>query len=83
METRWQGTLLRRARWSSDGGDREERRKLRGSVPVPLFKVPTLNVETVYEVHPDGQRFLVANLLRPAGQTPITIVLNWTALLKQ
>jgi serine/threonine protein kinase/Tol biopolymer transport system component len=53
------------------------------SVPVPLFKVPTLDVETVYEVHPDGQRFLVANLLRPAGQTPITIVLNWTALLKQ
>ena len=40
--------------------------------------------DTVYDVSPDGQRFLI-NLVtgteQPA-QTPVTIVTNWTSLLR-
>ena len=50
----------------------------------PLFKAP---IDTVvptvdqWDVHPDGDRFL---FLVPTGtESPIHIVLNWTALLEE
>ena len=40
-----------------------------------------------YDVSPDGQRFLIPRLAGlstdPANDTPITVVLNWTAVLKR
>jgi hypothetical protein len=35
-----------------------------------------------YDVSADGQRLLVNTLLRDAAATPITLVVNWPALLK-
>jgi hypothetical protein len=59
-------------------------------VPTALFPVPiwggalTQNV-TRYDVTPDGQRFVVNALLQETTTSlpaPITVVLNWTAGLK-
>ena len=36
-----------------------------------------------YAVTPDGKRFLVNTALEPAAQAPMTVVLNWPALLKK
>lgn len=42
-----------------------------------------LSVVTQYDVAPDGQRFLM-NLDTPtAGQRMITLVTNWTSLIKK
>jgi Tol biopolymer transport system component len=37
----------------------------------------------VYDVSPDGQRFLVNTLAEEAASAPITLVVNWPALLKK
>ena len=59
--------------------------EFRGGTPVALFRVPTLfNFDEVsqYDVSPDGQRFLM-NLEQPTqGGLAMTLVTNWTALLK-
>jgi Tol biopolymer transport system component len=55
-------------------------------IPKPLFQaplVPTSNWRNIYFPSPDGQRFL---MLTPEGQAkpePITVVVNWPALLRQ
>jgi hypothetical protein len=55
-------------------------------IPQPLFSVPLQpqQITPPFEVTPDGKRFLVA---APPQQTntelPITVVLNWQALLKR
>lgn len=36
-----------------------------------------------YDVSADGQRFLVNTLVQDAAATPITLVVNWPALLKK
>jgi hypothetical protein len=36
-----------------------------------------------YGVTPDGQRFLVSELVTETASTPINVVLNWTAALKK
>jgi Tol biopolymer transport system component len=58
-----------------------------GAAATPLFKIPgdMLDVGSVtqYDVSPDGQSFLM-NLDTPAeGQRLITLVTNWTSLLKK
>jgi Tol biopolymer transport system component len=58
-----------------------------GATPVALFTIPgaILRMDTVtqYDVAPDGQRFLM-NLETPTqGQRMITLVSNWTSLLKR
>jgi dipeptidyl aminopeptidase/acylaminoacyl peptidase len=53
--------------------------------PVPLFKVgfqPTYNLDH-YGVTSDGQRFLVSMPLTDSDSAPITVVLDWTTLLKK
>jgi serine/threonine protein kinase/Tol biopolymer transport system component len=55
------------------------------SLPKPLFEQPLRNnaSRNGYAVSPDGQRFL---MIVPAGSTaqePITVVLNWSALLNK
>ena len=38
---------------------------------------------SMYDVSPDGQRFLVNTLAAEATSAPITLVVNWPALLKR
>ena len=59
--------------------------EFRAGTPNPLFHQPLSDLEmrNGYAVSPDGRRFL---MLVPAGQAkpePITVVLNWQALLKK
>ena len=54
-------------------------------IPRPLFQVPfrqTPAPRNVFDVTPDGQRFLVNTVVEGAGAAPITWVLNWTAELE-
>jgi serine/threonine protein kinase/Tol biopolymer transport system component len=54
--------------------------------PTALFEIPfePSNVNSYpYDVSRDGQRFLVITPPQEAKETPITVVLNWTAALKK
>ena len=42
-----------------------------------------INSRAAYDVSPDGQRFLVNTLAEQAAPAPITLVVNWRALLKR
>jgi Tol biopolymer transport system component len=50
----------------------------------PLFDMrgEAPNQSRMYDVSPDGQRFLVNTLAEEAASAPITLVVNWRALLK-
>jgi len=54
---------------------------LQAGVPQPLFQVPDANI--VWDVSTDGKRFLIPVPVVETAQTPITVVLNWTAALKK
>jgi Tol biopolymer transport system component len=43
----------------------------------------TINPRSAYDVSPDGQRFLVNTLADDDAAAPITLVVNWPALLKK
>jgi hypothetical protein len=43
----------------------------------------TINPRSAYDVSPDGQHFLVNTLAEEASLAPITLVVNWPALLKK
>jgi hypothetical protein len=51
----------------------------------PLFdtRAPRINLRSAYDVSPDGQRFLVNTLADGTASAPITLVVNWPALLKK
>jgi eukaryotic-like serine/threonine-protein kinase len=54
-------------------------------IPHGLFNIE-FNIDPVedwYSVTPDGQRFLLRKPLAESTSMPITVVLNWTALLKK
>jgi len=60
-------------------------RKIESSTPRVLFET-NLSVDLnkdQYAVTPDGQRFLLLKPLAETRLTPITVILNWTALLKK
>jgi hypothetical protein len=40
-------------------------------------------IRSMYDVLPDGQRFLVNSLAQQPTSAPITLVVNWPALLKK
>jgi Tol biopolymer transport system component len=52
-----------------------------------LFQLPMTGVQAryTYDVSADGQRFLLNTIpeQRAAAQTPLTLVINWPALLKK
>ena len=48
------------------------------TAPAPLFETRALD----YDVTADGQRFLL-NKVKEAAGSPVTVVLNWTAGLRQ
>ena len=62
--------------------------KLDAGTPVALFQ-PTLREQVsssdlfVYDVSRDGQRFLINTRVKQAESAPMSVVLNWTAKLKQ
>jgi len=52
----------------------------------PLFNLPALPTDqgrAFYDVSADGQRFLVNTVEEQAGVAPITVVVNWPALLRR
>ena len=49
----------------------------------PLFDTRPSGPGFVYDVAPDGQRFLVNTLTEEVASAPITLVVNWPALLKK
>lgn len=54
---------------------------LQTDTPVALFRVESRVGE--YDVSPDGQRFVLKEARHDAATLPITIILNWTALLPE
>jgi hypothetical protein len=52
--------------------------------PRPLFhtRLTPSGITDQYAVTADGQRFLVLTPVGDAPETPITVVFNWTAALK-
>ncbi len=59
--------------------------KLSAGVPKPLFRVRapnTIGTFALYDVAPDGQRFLVVMPVVHGSSVPLNLVLNWTAGLK-
>ena len=49
----------------------------------PLFDIRPGGPRSAYDVSPDGQRFLVNLLAEEPASSPITLVVNWPALLKK
>jgi Tol biopolymer transport system component len=49
----------------------------------PLFTLPGTGQASAYEVTPDGQRFLVNALSEASMAVPITLLVNWPALLRK
>lgn len=48
----------------------------------PLFQTrPRLGLRRAYDVTADGQRFLVNALVEQGASTPVTLLMNWPALL--
>ena len=43
----------------------------------------TINPRSAYDVSPDGQHFLVNTVAEEGAPAPITLVVNWPALLKK
>jgi eukaryotic-like serine/threonine-protein kinase len=65
--------------------DIREDPKIESSSPRILFDT-NLSIDPnkdQYAVSPDGQRFLLLKPLAETRLTPITVILNWTALLKK
>ena len=63
---------------------------LEPGVPARLFRVsivgggsPPENITHQYDVAPDGQRFLVNVATAESSASPITMMLNWAAILKK
>ncbi len=60
--------------------------RLSAAVPKPLFRLRAPNVVgtfSLYDVAPDGQRFLVMVPVVHGSSVPLNLVLNWTAGLKR
>ncbi|MBK9315815.1 MAG: PD40 domain-containing protein [Acidobacteria bacterium] len=61
-------------------------RSFEAGVPRPLFRLKTPQAagqyDRYYAVTPDGQRFLVKSVAEQTNSTAISIVMNWTAMIK-
>jgi hypothetical protein len=59
---------------------------LQASKPRPLFRAPVLGALTdyrnYYAVTADGKRFLIDSVAAGTSQEPITVLVNWTALVR-
>jgi Tol biopolymer transport system component len=53
-------------------------------IPQPVFKSPSLSRPVEWDISPDGKKFLFPIPVAASTTTrPITVVLNWTSLLKK
>jgi hypothetical protein len=54
-------------------------------VPKPLFqtRLEFDSIQRRYDVSADGKRFLLAQPLEESASVPITVIVNWPALLKK
>jgi dipeptidyl aminopeptidase/acylaminoacyl peptidase len=62
--------------------------EFKAALPIPLFQTssPSIGLTSSrnhYLVSASGDKFLVNNILQETASTPITVVLNWTAEMKQ
>jgi len=58
--------------------------QLESGIPQPLFVVRnTSSVGTLFDVAPDGQRFLVPMTQRDNADVPMSLVTNWSAMLNK
>jgi len=49
----------------------------------PLFRLPVVDIgASPYDTALDGQRFLVRAVPEHAASQPLTVIVNWPALLK-
>ena len=56
---------------------------LQPSAPRELFRLPAaVSTWSPYQVGPGGQRFLVRAFPEQQGSQPLTVIVNWPALLK-
>ena len=59
----------------------------RAGAPVALFTAPTFFNRGgrfhLWDVTPDGEKFLMVSMMTEAPSEPITVVLNWTGLLRK
>jgi len=57
---------------------------VRPSAPHELFPLPSVDIGvSPYDVAPDGQRFLVCAPPEKADSQPLTVIVNWPALVKK
>ena len=58
---------------------------IRLGIPKPLFqtRLELDSVQRQYDVSADGKRFLLAQPLEESASVPITVIVNWPALLKK
>ena len=57
---------------------------LEAGAPHPLFELRANSTPgTQYDVTADGQRFIVSVPVQAEGASPLTLVLNWPALLQR
>jgi Tol biopolymer transport system component len=73
----WANNKLMAAAVSADRGRFEV-----GDVK-PLFDLPKVAPRSTYDISPDGQRILAVTQKTQAGLAPLTLVVNWPALLKE
>jgi eukaryotic-like serine/threonine-protein kinase len=51
--------------------------------PTALFPIHPIGFRTIYDVSPDGKRFLVDSVPADQGSPPLELVTNWTSLLEK
>jgi len=61
----------------------EESSVFRAGAPVPLFAVHPVSNGNAYDVSADGKRFLVNSRPADQGSPPLSLLVNWPALVKQ
>jgi hypothetical protein len=63
---------------------RENNGEVQTGTPVKLFQTrPLPKTWNLYDVSPDGQRFVVTLPLEWTSSVPITVVTNWAEKLKE
>jgi len=93
MEPRWRRDGKQILYWNSTGKlmavDVETSgSSIKAGIPTPLFDLPiggsgTGGLTNMWDLTPDGNQILANTEIGSAATTPITIVLNWQAVLRK
>jgi hypothetical protein len=49
----------------------------------PLFELPKVGPRGTYDISPDGSRIVAVTQPSEAAASPLTLIVNWPALLKK